>query len=335
MLERQRLSNRSQLTGLALAACCVVGVAGGGVARAGDVADPAALVADGRVGEAYQRLIETQRSQDPAALQALSRAVMARAMRSEDAFERWAGLRTARSLSDPALVAPARDQLHRGSRYEEALALEILARNDPDGSRQDFVAALDSPYRTVRIRALRALRPRPDDALAARLAVVATDDEDPDVRILAIRTLQQWNARGAVASLRRGLSDAVAAVQQEIVRALVALGDRDVSATVLQRVAQAPREDRVAALRLASLVPLEPAALDAVGPYLADPDPEVRVAAAAAVPTHPPRGGARRCGRGGHDISRRSPTRTTRCATAFRWARCAPASSAQCARSYA
>jgi hypothetical protein len=286
MLERQRVSKRTQLSRLALAALCVAAVGTGAAAWAADAAAaPATLAADGRVDETYQRLIDTQRSHDPVALQALSRAVMARAIRSEDAFERWAGLRAARALSDPALVAPARAQLHSGSRYEEALALEILARNDPEGSREDFVAALDSPYRTIRMRALRALRPHADDTTAARLAVVAADDADPDVRILAIRTLQQWNARSAVASLRRGLDDAVPAVQLETVRALVALGDSDVSATVLQRVAQAAPADRVAALRLASLVPLEPTALEALGPYLADPDPEVRVAAAVAVLT--------------------------------------------------
>jgi HEAT repeat protein len=130
---------------------------------------------------------------------------------------------------------------------------------------------------------LRALQPSPDDALAARLAEIAADDTDPDVRVLAIRILKQWDARGTVASLRRGLDDSVPAVQQETVKALVALGDREVSATVLQRIAQAQPDERVAALRLASLVPSQSAALDAVGPYLDDPNPEVRIAAAAAV----------------------------------------------------
>jgi HEAT repeat protein len=283
MLERQCVSNRTQLTALALAALCVLGAGSGVAARAGDaVPTPAVPADDGRTSEAG---IDPMRHQpgNPGALRARSRAVMARAMGSEDAFHRWAGLRAARALSDPALVEPARAQLHSNSRYEEALALEILARNDPEGSRTDFVAALDSPYRTIRIRALRALQPNPDDTVAARLAVVAADDTDPDVRVLAIRTLKQWNARSTVASLRRGLTDSVAAVQQETVKALVALGDREVSATVLERVAQAPPEERVAALRLASLVPSQPAALDAVSPYLDDPNPEVRVAAAAAL----------------------------------------------------
>lgn len=283
MLERQRLSNCVQLTWLAVAACVLIELGGGSPLHAGeDAADPTALVAEGPVGDAYRRLVEERRSQDPASLQELSRAVLEHAIRSDDAFERWAGLRASRLVADPALAAAARDQLHSGSRYEEALALEILAKADPVGSRDDFVTALDSPYRTVRLRALRALQPRPDETLVVRLAILATNDDDPDIRVLAIRSLQRWAMPDAVPPLRRGLNDPVPAVQQETVKALAALGDPELPAAVRQRIVEASPETRIAALRLAALVP-QPEMLDTVGPFLADANPEVRVAAAAAV----------------------------------------------------
>lgn len=279
MLEGQRLSYRRQLTAPLAVALCLLGAPAVAAAADGAVA---ALAAEGQFAQAYQRLRDEGRSGDPAALRALSHAALERALRSPDTFERWAGLRAARGVADRALAEAARAQLHGDSRYEEALALEILARGDPEGGRDAFVAALDSPYRTVRLRALRALQPRRDDALVTRLAILATADADPDIRVLAIRTLAQWGAGGAVASLRRAVDDPVAAVQQEAVRALVALGDDEVAALVRERLAHGAPETRVASLRLARLVPA-PELLDAIGPYLADPDPEVRVAAAAAV----------------------------------------------------
>ncbi|MEO8601708.1 MAG: HEAT repeat domain-containing protein [bacterium] len=260
-------------------------LAAAGIAPAyGDELPPTATapIASDRGDDTYQRLINERRSEDPIALRELSQTLMQRAMRSEDSFERWAGLRTARFLRDPTLAAAARAQLHSGSRYEEALALEILQNSDPENSRSDFIAALESPYRTVRLRALRALRPHSDETLVARVSILATSDSDPDIRVLAVRILQQWSARGAIAPLRRGLRDPVPAVQQETVRALVALGDSELTAMIRQRIETAPPEERVAVLRLASLVPRREL-LVAIGPFLGDADVEVRVAAAGAV----------------------------------------------------
>ncbi|MDX2169314.1 MAG: HEAT repeat domain-containing protein [Deltaproteobacteria bacterium] len=244
--------------------------------------DAIALVRDGRFADAYQRLVEAEQGGDPAAVAALARALLARAIASEDSFERWAGMRAARTLHDPSFVAPARTQLRSGSRYEEALALEILAQSDPIGSRDEFIAALDSPFRTVRVRALRALAPRADAALVPRLLVLAGEDRDPDLRVLAIRTLRAWQATGAVPTLRHAVDDPAPSVQQEAVLALVALGDRSAVGIVRRRLKTARSDERVVALRLAALIPRREL-LPAVAPMLGDPDPEVRAAAARAV----------------------------------------------------
>lgn len=278
------MSKRRQLAGRFAAAAVALALTSSGRSFATDnptTEDPSALAAAGRFEEAYARLLDEGKTKDPTALRELSRAVLGRAIRSPFEYERWAGLRAGRLLDDPSLAAPARERLDSG-RYEQSLAIEILARSDPEGSRDAFVAALDSPHRAVRMRALRALRPRPETSLVPRLVMLATEDGDPDVRVLAIRTLADWQARDSVPSLRATLDDPVKAVQQETVRALVALGDPDIAATVRRRIAEAGPESRAAALRLAALVP-RTELLDDVGAYLGDPEPEVRVAAAAAV----------------------------------------------------
>jgi HEAT repeat protein len=249
---------------------------------AAPLAQAEALGREGRFSEAYQRLVDGHRAGDAAALRGLARALLVRAMGSEDAFERWAGLRAARGLADPAFVAPARAQLRSGSRYEEALALEILATADAEGGRDAFVAALDSPFRTVRMRGLRALSPRPDPTLTPRLMLLATEDSDPDVRVLAIRTLRAWRASGAEPSLRHAVDDPSPAVAQEAVKALVALRDDAVVDLVRRRLASAPVEQRATALRLAGLA-ARPELLPDIAPYLADQDPDIRMGAARAV----------------------------------------------------
>lgn len=273
------MQRRLQLTALAV---CLAATAAGAEPAA---PPPAALslAADGRFAEAYAALTAAGADRDVEALQALARATLARGIDSDDVFERWAAMRAARRLAEPALAGPALRQLESDGRYEQALALEILATAAPRRSRAAFVTALDSPHRTVRLRALRALRDAEQrEALVGRVAVLAGEDPDPDVRVVAVRTLREWNAFEAMPTLRRAVDDPVPAVRQEAVTALVRLGDAQVSDLVRARLAGAAPEDRARALRLAGLVPSRDL-LPVVSPFLSDGDPEVRSAAAAAI----------------------------------------------------
>ena len=242
------------------------------------------LAADGRFAEAYAALAARGADRDAEALQALARALLVHGMESPDSFERWAALRAARMVPDPAFAAPALRQLTGDGRYEQALALEILAASAPDASRGAFITALDSPYRTVRLRAVRALRGAAigRDDLVPRLAALSTDDPDPDVRVAAVRTLRDWRATAALPHLRRAAGDRSPAVGREAVTTLVEFGDPTLSSIIRERLASAPAEQRSHVLRLAGLVPAR-SLLPAVGPFLSDGDPEVRAAAAVAV----------------------------------------------------
>jgi HEAT repeat protein len=242
-----------------------------------------ALAADGRYAEAYAALNAGDGAHDPQALHDLAEATLVHGIDSPDVFERWAALRAGRALRDPALAGPAFRQLAGDGRYEQALALEILANVAPEASRGAFLTALDSPHRTIRLRALRALHDAPRRAeLIPRVAVLVTDDPDPDVRVVAVHTLRDWYATGTLVALRRAVGDPAPVVRREAVAALVVFGDPELSNIVRQRLAEAPGEDRASALRLAGLVPSR-TLLPAIGPFLSDSDPEVRTAAAAAV----------------------------------------------------
>jgi HEAT repeat protein len=245
--------------------------------------DPATLAAAGRYAEAYAALKARGSNADSEALRELARATLIRGIDSQDAFERWAALRAARRLKAPELAAAALRQLESDSRYEQALALEILARNAPEISRAAFVTALASPHRTVRLRALRALHDAEQrSALQERIAVMATDDPDPDIRIVAIRTLRDWRALDTLPHLRRAVGDKAPAVREEAVMALVVLADPPVADIVQQRIAEASDGELVGALRLAGMVPSRNL-LSVASPYLSHTDPEVRIAAAAAI----------------------------------------------------
>lgn len=242
-----------------------------------------ALAAEGRYAEAYAALTTRGAERDAAALQALARATLVRDMDSADVFERWAALRAARAVPDPAFAGPALRQLDGDGRYEQALALEILAASAPDASRGAFLTALDSPHRTIRLRALRALHDAAERSeLVPRVAALATDDADPDVRVVAVRTLRDWHAIAALAQVRQAVTDRSPAVAREAVLTLVSFGDPTLSGLVRQRLAEVPPEQRAHVLRLAGLVPAH-SLLPAIGPFLSDTDPEVRTTAAAAV----------------------------------------------------
>lgn len=271
---------RVQLTAAVVAIAAAVAAAEPTPTRPPEVT----LAADGRFAEAYAALAGRGAERQPEDLQALARALLVRGMDSPDAFERWAALRAARTAPDPALVAPALRQLTGDGRYEQALALEILAASAPEASRGAFVTSLDSPHRTVRLRAVRALRAAEAnrDELIPRFAALATDDPDPDVRVAAVRTLRDWRAVAAMAEIRRAVSDRSPGVCREAVVTLVGFGDPLLSSVIRERLATAPAEQRAQVLRLAGLVPAH-SLLPAVGPFLSDGDPEVRAAAAAAV----------------------------------------------------
>lgn len=259
----------------------LIGLAGSPV-FASDQAAINELFAAGRYQEAYQVALQARASGRDGALTEAARALLDSAMKSTDSYHRWFALRAAQTLRDREVAASARRLAASGDRYERSLALEILAKSDPAGSSAELLEALDSPFRSVRLRALQGLAKLADRGLAERFAAVLRDDPDPDLRALAARALADSGAASAAPALHEALGDPVVVVQEEAVRALVTVGDDRLPDVLRRQLEEAPPEQRVRVLRLAALVP-EPSLLDAVAPLLADGDPEVRAFAAAAL----------------------------------------------------
>jgi HEAT repeat protein len=248
---------------------------------ADETPDVTQLVESGQYRQAYEATVHSGTA-DPAAVADMARTLLGVSMKSEDSYERWFALQAAQPLKDQQLLDSVRERARAADRYERSLALEILARADPQGSRDELVAGLESPYRVVRIRALKGLIKLNDRTLTERFGTLLQNDPDPDLRALAARALGTTGAPKALPMLHRALDDASGAVQDEAVRAMVALHDPDVSSIMRRRLADNPSERRVQTLRTAGLVP-DPDLIAALGPYLGDGDSEVRAFAAAAI----------------------------------------------------
>jgi HEAT repeat protein len=259
---------------------CVV--AGAAFAEQDGTAVVEEMLAEGHFREAYAATGRDGGPPDAQGLDRLSRALLKEATRSDDNYVRWFAMRAMRTLEDRDLAAAARPLADSEDRYVQALALEVLANADPQGSRDVFLAKLESPFRTVRLRALRGLERLKDPATISRLGTVLANDDDPEIRALAARTLGSIGSRLAIAVLKPALDDANELVREETVAALVRLGDETIPAVVIERLAGAAPGDRVGVIHLAGLVP-DPRVVAALGPLLGDGDPEVRAFAAGAI----------------------------------------------------
>jgi len=216
------------------------------------------------------------------ALAAQARALLARSIYAPEEWIRLAALRAAAGVADPELAAAAHRAARSHDRYERAMGLEIVAAGDPVGGRDVLVGALDSPDRGHRLRALDALGPMRDPALAEAFARRLRSDPDEDLRALAARALAATVAPSAAPALIAALQDASPLVRGEAVRGLVALRSPVVTALVEQRLNAAPPDRLIDEIRLAAHVP-DPALAGKLAAYLEHAEPAVRVNAAAAI----------------------------------------------------
>lgn len=267
--------NRADRLGLAIAACILAHAATAVVAT--DGVD--AMLREGRYRDAYEA---SRREAEGAGLRETARALLATSMDSSDSYTRWYALRAAQIVDEPALIEAARRAFAKGDRYDRSLALDLLTKLDPAGSREELTQALESPHRSLRLRAVKGLTRFKDPALAPRFAEILAHDSDPDLRIFAVRALAETGSPEAPAALYGALEDNVGAVCEEVVQALVALRSPGLIEVVRRILAEAPPEKRARAIRMAGLT-RNPGLIEDLGPHLADGDPEVRAVAAAAI----------------------------------------------------
>jgi len=240
-----------------------------------------AMVQAGQFREAYEQSLDDGKP-DLRRLILTARTLLTTGMQSSDSYLRWYALRAAIPLHEGELAQSARTLSHSADRYEQSLALEILGNGDPQGSRADFLAALDSPFRAVRLRALRGLAKLKDPTLSERFGTVLTGDVDPDLRCFAAKALADSGAADAPLILHRALDDQVRAVQEQTVLALVQLHDGDLVPLIRRKLASDPPEQRLGNIRIAALIPDRNLVGD-LAPFFSDAEPEVRAFAAAAV----------------------------------------------------
>ncbi len=240
-----------------------------------------AMLRDGRYREAYEAT-RAQEGEPAEQLRQAARAVLGTAMESPDSYTRWFALRAAQPLDDPTLVPCAKEAFSRGDRYEKSLALDVLVRVDPAGSREQLLEALSSPHRSIRLRALKGLSTLKDPSLAPRFAEILANESDPDLRVFAVRALAETGSPLAPAALYGALNDDVPAVSEESVQALVALKSPGVTGVLRRMLGAATPEDRVRVIRIASFA-RKPELIADLGPFIGDSDPEVRAYAAGAI----------------------------------------------------
>jgi len=209
-------------------------------------------------------------------------AVLRDAVAGKEEGARLFALEKAATLRVSGLEEAARRAATSSDRVERSLALEILARIDVAGNGDLFLGALDSPFRSVRLRALKALVMLPDPSFAPRLIEVLEHDPDPDLRALAARGLGLPGAPEARAALRGALANGHPVVQAAAARALVAGGDLGIGRELLARARVATGTERRKLLGLVALVP-DPGLVPPLAELLEDSDSVVRVAAAAAI----------------------------------------------------
>jgi HEAT repeat protein len=219
---------------------------------------------------------------EPAELAEAARTVLAKSIYAPEEWIRLAALRAAACVADEPLAAAAHAAAHSHDRYERAMALEIVIAGDPIGGQAVLLDALESSYREHRLRALHALEPLHDPALAEAFTRRLRSDPDEDLRALAARALARTAAPSAAATLQAALQDSSAVVRAEAVRGLVRLGSPAVTALVEQRLATARPERLIEEIQLAGLVP-DPVLAVKLERYLEDVEPTVKMSAAAAI----------------------------------------------------
>ncbi|HXU69135.1 MAG TPA: HEAT repeat domain-containing protein [Polyangia bacterium] len=139
-----------------------------------------------------------------------------------------------RELGQASATPALLDELGRGRLPEEnvvdALGAMLRASGKHDGKQDDrlmvtLVSLLSSPSGTVRRHAAEALRGTADARATSALAA-ATNDDERDVRVVAIGELGRLGAKEALGELEHALGSSDEATAAAAARALGQLGDR-------------------------------------------------------------------------------------------------------------
>jgi HEAT repeat protein len=145
-----------------------------------------------------------------------------------------------------------------------------------------FLNALSHPRRSIRLRGLMGLEALGDPSTVIDVIGVLEHEEDPDLRVVAARTLGSIGDIAASAALRTAIESPHFSLREQAVLALLAIGKEDVGRYLLRFLGSGRQLGTVETLELIALVP-DPTLVHLIEPFLDSEDPRVRSQASVTV----------------------------------------------------
>ena len=201
---------------------------------------------------------------------------------SSDHTDRWAALRAISSLKAPWLAEIVLPLCQAPDLGERVIALKVVANTNPRLGKGEFVDALNSHERAIRLRGLLGLAALGDWDTASDVVKILEDDPDPDLRAMAAKTLGAIGDERAAFALHDAIEDPVPAVGEQAVLALVAMDDPEVGEVLEGILDDDEGPGVVPLLRMMALVP-DPDLIEILTPYLENGNAEIRAYATAAI----------------------------------------------------
>ncbi len=232
---------------------------------------------------ASAEVVETQAENDAGhRAAAAARRQFERDLTSSDPSVRWNAIRAVSSLDDPWLAELVVPLCQSQDLWERVLALEVVANTNPRLGKAEFIDALNSHERAVRLRALLGLAALGDRDTASDIVEILKDDPDPDLRVVAAKTLGSIGDLRAAPALYKAIEDLLPALGEEAVRALLAMNDPDVAEFLGDRLENGGDPAPIPLLRMIALVP-DRSVIEILVPYVESDDSMTRSFAAAAI----------------------------------------------------
>jgi len=244
-------------------AMCVALMIGGGFdaqAQVGAPLDP---------DESAFAVTDLERSLDEAARRALAEArrLLEDALTDPDINVRFEALRAAIHLHEPWIAEVVLPLYKSPDLTERNFALEIIAATNPEQGREVLVDALRNPHRSIRLRGLLGLEKLADPGTVVDVINILEKDEDPDLKVVAARTLGAIGDIGGSAALRSAIQSPHVPLRRQAVLALLAIGKEDVGRYLFRLMDDDNQIGVEEILKLVALVP-DPSLIELLLPYL-------------------------------------------------------------------
>jgi HEAT repeat protein len=240
----------------------VLMIGGGFVARAQVGASPDPEGTAFEVTDPGRSLNETART----AL-AEARRQLEDALTDPDGNVRFEALREAIHLREPWIAEVVLPLCNSPDLTEQNFALEAIAATNPKQGRAEFLKALKSPRRSIRLRGLLGLEKLADPETVVDVIRVLEADEDPDLKVVAARTLGAIGDIGGSTPLRSAIRSPHAPLRRQAVLSLLAIGKEDVGRYLIRILDDDNPIGTVEILKLVALVP-DPSLIELLTPYL-------------------------------------------------------------------